>query len=230
MSVFIIIKRHFSKLWGLWRKYTWTIYGWEKKSELKRSRSPQWCGERSAVGQSLGPFSSLSKQLLCPCGIDRQWHCRVGSAAPVSAGNPGVPNRSASHGFSSPSGSRSTPLQNTCGLARCHLHGGGAHMTTEAEPDCVWQCVCIHADEVYDLVFSCGMTAGPHIGELFCHYLHCKVSPFYSSRAEFEFRRNFNSVCAPSIVVFTTQRFLNKDRLRCWTESVMMNWFFELPP
>lgn len=71
-------------------------------------------------------FVSPSKQLLCPCGIDPEWHCRVGSAVLLSAGNPGVPNRSTSHGPSSPSGSRFTQLQNTCGLAHCHFYSSSS--------------------------------------------------------------------------------------------------------
>lgn len=36
-------------------------------------------------------------------------------------------------------------------------------------------CDSVYAAEVYDLVCTCGMTEGPHIGELFCHDLQQKL-------------------------------------------------------
>lgn len=119
------------------------VLGW--RQTFQKDQSSCWNPEpkRSPLSPTVwwevtsGPvigaiFISLSKQLLCPCGIDPEWHCRVGSPLPLSAGNPGVPNRSPSHGPGSPSGSRSTQLHNTCGLARCHLYSSGTHMTTVA--------------------------------------------------------------------------------------------------
>lgn len=88
---------------------------------------------------------------------------RVSGAVPLSAGNPGVPNRSTSHGPGSPSGSRFTQLQNTCGLAHCHFYSSSS--SSRSLPVC--DSVCIHAADIYDLVCTCRVTEGSHIGKLF---------------------------------------------------------------
>lgn len=102
-------------------------------------------------------FVSPSEQLLCPCRIDPEWHCRVGSPVPLSAGNPGVPNRSVS-----PSGSRSTHPNPPS--SKTHVVWPTAIFWAAAPSLLVT--ACVYAAHIYDLVCTCGMTEGAHIGEL----------------------------------------------------------------
>ena len=129
----------------------------------------------------------------------------------------------------SPSGSRSSRLRNTCGLARCQFFGGGTHMTTKKLS--VWQCVCIHADEVYDLVCCCGMTEGPRVGELFQHDLQQKkVQPLCSSRAVFEFSTRFEVGLSTLCCCFYNREIFKLRIIKMLNRERHEGIFFELPP
>ncbi len=124
-----------------------------------------------------------------------------------------------------PSGSGSTQLQNSCGLAHCHLYSGSTHMTTVAESDCVWQCVCVHADEVYDLVCTCGMTEGPHIGELFLSLLATKSLALLSFKGnDWVWTRFSFCLCTGGCCFYNTEVFYSKNdkdveqRASWWTD------------
>lgn len=80
------------------------------------------------------------------------------------------------------------------------------------------------------LFFTCGMTEGPHIGELFCHNLRQKVYPLYSSRAVFEFGQDFHSICAPRVVVFKTQRSFIQRMIKMLNTECHDELIFALPP
>lgn len=130
-----------------------------------------WWGVTS--GPITGPtFISPSQRPLCPCPIDPPWHChRAGSRCGLSPGNPAVPNGGTSPRFRAPHGGSTT-----------HVSWPAATSTrtaTEAESERVRHRVCVHADEVCDLVCSCGEAWGPRIGELLCYYLKQKLTHFF---------------------------------------------------
>lgn len=169
-------------------------------------------------------FVSLSKQLLCPCGIDLDWHCQVNSATPLSVGNPGAPNRGTSH---------------VPGPIRVQVHPGPEHMWSGPLPSLhqqhtydmttvprrnltVWQYafvyVCVFMQQEFMTLFLLvgwhkALTLGSFLSLLATKSLPPGIRP-YSSRAILEFWQDFHSACALAIVVVTTQRSFIKRMIK----------------
>lgn len=111
-------------------------------------------------------FISLSKQLLCPCRIDLEWRCQVGSAVSCQQGIQAFLT-GAHHMAPVPLQGPDPPSSRTHVVWPAAISPEAAHIWPQKLILTACDSVCIHADEVYDLVCSCGMTEGPHTGEPF---------------------------------------------------------------
>lgn len=97
--------------------------------------SPRCCGENSSTAPITGViFIALSRQLLCPCRIDLEWRCQLTAAESCQQG---IQVFQLGSRRLVPSASRSTYLQNMCGLARRHPYWSSTAMTTEVDTDCM---------------------------------------------------------------------------------------------
>lgn len=108
----------------------------------------------------------LSKQLLCPCRIDLEWRCQVGSAVSCQQGIQAFLT-GAHHMAPVPLQGPDPPSSRTHVVWPAAISPEAAHIWPQKLILTACDSVCIHADEVYDLVCSCGMTEGPHTGEPF---------------------------------------------------------------
>ena len=111
----------------------------------------------------------------------------------------------------SPSGSRSSRLRNTCGLARCQFFGGGTHMTTKKLSLTVCDSVCVFMQMKFMTLFvAVGWQKALALGSFSnttCNKK--KFSPFVLQGQYLSFRQDLKSAWAPCVVVFTTERSLN---------------------
>ena len=116
-------------------------------------------------------FISLSEPLLCPFRIDPEWRRQQGARALLTG---------AQRSFPTSFGDWVHRPPGHCGLWPAAILTGGAQRWPQklilTARVCV--CVCVHADDVYDLVCSCWMKGGLLTGEplLFPHVT--KVHPF----------------------------------------------------